>query len=142
MRGVFQILISILSLGFLAGGILFWGHTDNKMQPIIWISIGAVIFLIYVVKPVLQRQYIRKRNPEEQAVSLCIDDEGIKIESKKEGNLVRKWEEIGGIQQVKEGLIFYFKDGIVNLLPKRVFQGTNEKMELFQFVQVHLQPEK
>lgn len=142
IRGAFRILITILSVGFLAGGILFWGHTENKMQPIIWLVMGGVIFLIYVVKPFLQCQRIRKQNPKEQSLTLCIDDEGIKVEAQSVGNLVRRWDEIGSIQQVKEGLLFHFKDGIVNLLPKRVFQRTNEAAELLKFIHVYLKKEE
>lgn len=134
IRTPFRWIIIVLGIVWFVMGILAFDFSNPSWRPIFWLGLGGGIFYYFVVGPYLRRREIKKNNAYQQDLLIEFNDEGMKIVIKDVGEFNRGWGELIEYLVTSKGVIFYFNDDVVNWLPRRVFEGEEERDNLIGFV--------
>lgn len=108
-------------------------RTARWWQPIIPLIFGAGLLWANVGKPLLRKRQIRARNPSSQRLQIVIQGDRIHIQAEGVGTFTRSWNELVGVHDANQGILMGFADGVVNWLPRRVFQDEQMKRRLHAF---------
>lgn len=103
-------------------------------QPFLPLAAGAGILWYQVAEPFLRKRQIRANNPASQNLKLVVQSDGIQIQAEGIGTFQRTWDELADAINAKRGVLIHFTDGIVNWLPRRVFQDEQMQERLHAFL--------
>jgi hypothetical protein len=145
MRAWVRIGVAALGLMWLGGFIWFvMGRMerDAGLLPAIWLVLGVVLCWKFIVRPRLAVRAIRRSMPSAQELEVRFDDAGIHVVAAGLGASNRSWEELEGVLDAANGVLFAFTDGMLHWLPNRVFGGDEDRRALIEFVTGHMAPEE
>jgi len=128
----------VLAMGFAwvgsaAASALGVFETEPRWLPIVWLVIGSAVLYWLLVKPLSVRHEIRQNQPESVPVAIDFTRDSIAITINESESFTRPWIEVAGVVQAEPGILLIFGDGVVNILPNRVFDDPVQRAELIQF---------
>ena len=133
LRSIVRWCVIGMGCAWLLGAIVFWRKASG-LQLTIWIGLGVAILWRDAVKPFLKRWEIRRTAAGPKDLVLDFTEAGIHIEVQDVGVFDRSWQELDAAIDTDEGVLVYFNDGIVNWLPRRLFQDNKSKTDLYTFL--------
>lgn len=125
----------MLGVALLLAGMLAFDWSSPNWRAIVWFFLGVGVIYYFVAKPWARRRRIKKSNEPQQDLALEFHDDHIKLAIGGVGDFIRKWGELVEFIDTRKGIIFYFSDGVVNWLPKRVFTDDQERLKFVEFLQ-------
>lgn len=139
VRGPVRAALVILALAGLGGGI--WAFLPYQIwSSLVWMCGGLALLYWLVGRPHQRRRAIGRGNAPFRRVSLAFDDSGLSLEIGGVGHFTRQWNELVRTADTKNGILFYFSDGVKNWLPNRVFSNDSERIAFLEFVRERQQP--
>ena len=134
-RAPFRWIIALLGVAWLVAGVLAFDWSNPNWRPIVWLFLGIGVIYYFIVRPYLRRSRIKENNASRRNIDLEFYDDYMKFEISGVGEFTRKWEELVECIDTPKGIIFYFRDGVVNWIPDRVFADGEERKRFVEFVQ-------
>jgi hypothetical protein len=137
MRSWARGLFALLGLMWLAGAIavLVTGlQPEAWWQAPAWLILGVMLSWSFLVRPFMVRRRIRASNSSSQNVSLMFNDARIEIELDGVGRHWRPWTELLLVVRATKGIGLGFHDGTFNWIPRRAFDGTDQRKSFEQFL--------
>ena len=108
-------------------------ETEPRWLPIVWLVIGSAVLYWLWVKPLSVRHEIRQNQPKSVPIAIDFNRDSIAITINESDGFTRPWIEVAGVVQAEPGILLIFGDGVVNLLPNRVFDDPEQRAELIEF---------
>jgi hypothetical protein len=108
--------------------------SEPMWRAIVFGVCGWAIVWSLCLKPMLERQRIRACFPVSQKLVLEFDSSGIRILYVDKDNYVLSWSEVSGVLFSDEGVLIGFTNGLVHVVPKRVFQSADHRRLFFGFL--------
>lgn len=136
-RAPFRWIIILLGVLWLLAGIFTFDASNLSWRPIVWLLLGVGVIYYFVAKPYLRRRKIRLNNSSQQELVLAFYDDCITIEAGATGSFTRSWNEFLTFIDTPKGIIFYFDDGVVSWLPKRLLPTQEEREVFIDFLLEH-----
>ena len=136
LRRPLRVVVILLGLVWFAAGLASLVR-QPALQPLVWTCLGTGVLYYFVVRPRRRRTRITANNAARQELTLEFVDDGLNLGISGVGQFTRRWDELAGIMNTGNGILFYFTDGVKNWLPNRVFRSDVERRDLLEFVKRH-----
>ena len=133
LRRPFRWVVMLIGVAWLGAGVVTF-LAMPAWRSIVWTCLGALVLFYLAFRPYWRRRQIEKRNARNQTVVLEFGDRGVDLDISGVGRFTRGWDELAGITNTPEGILFYFIDGIKNWLPKRVFESELQRNDFLEFL--------
>lgn len=125
-------LILLGSIFVSAGSVILVAQGPN-WSGFVWLVVGLTILYFIVARQIVTRSRI-KQSASERHLRVAFNDTGIRIDVDQTEEYSRTWDELVQYIVARDGIIFRFTDGVVNLLPARIFSSESEKKEFLNFL--------
>jgi hypothetical protein len=122
---------------WLAGVVAFAPKAIRERQallPVVWLLLGSAIVWKFLLQPILKRRRIRTTTPPAQSLVLDFTDSGLHVEAEGVGVFERAWAEFVCIEPAEKGVLMVFFDNMVQWLPNRIFQTSDERRAFISYV--------
>jgi hypothetical protein len=126
--------VLLLGILFFAVGVATFVSSPN-WQSSAWIFIGTTIIYFFAVKRLVRRHTIKQNNSSPRLLEITFTNDSIISDVDGLGKFTRTWEELSGYLDTRKGILFCFRDGVVNWLPNRVFTSVSERERFSEFVE-------
>lgn len=137
-RAPFRWFVVLFGFAWVLLGLLAFDFSNPSWRPLIWLLIGSAIIYYFAVRPYLRRKKIRINNDPQQNLVLEFYDDCIKVEGGGSDRLTRRWDELLEFLDTPKGVLFYFNDGFISWLPRRVLpEGKDAHNAFIRFLQEH-----
>jgi len=134
MNVFFRGVTILLGMVWIVVPFLTIGHATHVWQPVISVLLGLFVLRSLVLKPFLARYRIRRDYAAPEEIDIEIGEAGIHM-SANGMKIEKRWDQLLGVLQTPEGIVFYWQDETKSWLPATTVGSKDTIHRVTQFIQ-------